>query len=178
MSLRGSLVTLRAVEKDDASTIFMWENNPANWKVSNTEVPFSLFDIYQLIEQQSDIRKSGQMRLVIQTSAEDRPVGVIDLYDLNFKHGYAAVGILIAADADKGKGYASEALHLFSTYCKEILELRNLYCQIHGDNQASVALFEKAGFEHAGTRKNWLRFKNEYFDELTYQLCLKNKNWF
>ncbi|MEY3086684.1 MAG: hypothetical protein RLZ93_605, partial [Bacteroidota bacterium] len=36
MSLKGSLVTLRAVEKDDASTIFMWENNPANWKVSNT----------------------------------------------------------------------------------------------------------------------------------------------
>jgi diamine N-acetyltransferase len=91
MSLRGSLVTLRAVEKDDASTIFMWENNPANWKVSNTEVPFSLFDIHQLIEQQSDIRKSGQMRLVIQTSAEARPVGVIDLYDLNFKHGYDGV---------------------------------------------------------------------------------------
>ncbi len=178
MSLRGRLVNLRAVEKDDASTIFMWENNPANWKVSNTEVPFSLFDIHQLIEQQSDIRKSGQMRLVIQTAAEERPVGVIDLYDLNFKHGYAAVGILIAADADKSKGYASEALHLFITYCKEILELRNLYCQIHGDNQASVSLFEKAGFEHAGTRKNWLRFKNDYFDELTYQLCLKSKNWF
>ena len=55
MSLKGSLVVLRAVEKDDASTIFMWENNPDNWKVSNTEVPFSLFDIHQLIEHQSDI---------------------------------------------------------------------------------------------------------------------------
>ncbi len=130
MSLKGSLVTLRAVEKDDAGTIFMWENNPANWKVSNTEVPFSLYDIHQLIEQQADIRKSGQMRLVIETSAESRPVGVIDLYDLNFKHGYAAVGILIAADADKGKGFAGEALQLFCTYCKEILELRNLYCHI------------------------------------------------
>ncbi|MCE2685642.1 MAG: GNAT family N-acetyltransferase [Cryomorphaceae bacterium] len=176
MSLKGSLVVLRAVEKDDASTIFMWENNPDNWKVSNTEVPFSLFDIHQLIEHQSDIRKSGQMRLVIQTALEERPVGVIDLYDLNFKHGYGAVGILIAADADKRKGYAAEALQLFTTYCKEILELRNLYCQIHGDNQSSILLFEKAGFIHAGTRNNWLRFKNEYFDELTYQLCLQNKN--
>lgn len=175
MSLEGSLVSLRAVEKDDASTIFMWENNPANWKVSNTEVPFSLFDIHQLIEQQSDIRKSGQMRLVIETSTEKRPVGVIDLYDLNFKHGYAAVGILIASDADKGQGFAFDALQLFATYCREVLELRNLYCQIHHDNHASIALFEKAGFVHAGTRKNWLRFKNEYFDELTYQLCLKIK---
>ncbi|MFM7007559.1 MAG: GNAT family N-acetyltransferase [Flavobacteriales bacterium] len=176
MILKGSLISLRAVEKDDASTIFMWENNPANWKVSNTEVPFSLFDIHQLIEQQSDIRKSGQMRLVIETLKEQRPVGVIDLYDLNFKHGYGAVGILIAADADKGQGFASEALTLFSAYCDEILDLRNLYCQIHGDNKPSIALFEKAGFVHAGTRKNWLRFKNEYYDELTYQLCLKSKN--
>lgn len=176
MSLKGSLVSLRAVEKDDASTIFMWENNPANWKVSNTEVPFSLFDIHQLIEQQSDIRKSGQLRLIIETLSESRPVGVIDLYDLNFKHGYAAVGILIASDADKGQGFAADALQLFTTYCTDILELRNLYCQIHHDNTASISLFEKAGFELAGTRKNWLRFKNEYYDELTYQLCLRSKS--
>lgn len=176
MSLKGSLIQLRAVEKDDASSIFLWENNPANWKVSNTEVPFSLYDIHQLIEQQADIRKSGQLRLMIEKLPDVRPVGVIDLYDLNFKHGYAAVGILIASDADKGKGFASEALSLFIDYCANILELRNLYCQIHGDNQSSIALFEKAGFFHAGTRKNWLRFKNQYFDELTYQLCLENKN--
>ncbi len=175
MSLRGSLITLRAVEKDDAGTIFLWENNPANWKVSNTEVPFSMYDIHQLIEQQSDIRKSGQMRLVLQTNTDARPVGVIDLYDLNFKHGYAAVGILIAEDQDKGQGFATDALSLLIRYCQDTLELRNLYCQIHGDNHASIQLFENAGFAHVGTRKNWLRYKHQYFDELTYQLCLENK---
>lgn len=176
MSLSGKHIYLRAVEKDDAGTIFLWENNPANWKVSNTEVPFSMFDIVQLIEQQSDLRKSGQLRLVLMTHTDNRAVGVIDLYDVNFKHGYAAIGILIAADQDKGQGFASEALQLLITYCTQILELRNLYCQIHGDNLASIHLFEKAGFIHAGTRKNWLRFKNQIFDELTYQLCLENKN--
>ena len=177
MSLSGKHIYLRAVEKDDAGQVFLWENNPKNWKVSNTEVPFSMYDIVQLIEQQSDLRKSGQLRLVIMTQPEEsRAVGVIDLYDVNFKHGYAAVGILIAEDQDKGKGFATEALALLINYCTEILELRNLYCQIHGDNQASVSLFEKAGFKHAGTRKNWLRFKNEFFDELTYQLCLKSKS--
>jgi diamine N-acetyltransferase len=176
MSFVGKQIFLRAVEKDDAGQVFLWENNPKNWKVSNTEVPFSMFDIIQLIEQQSDLRKSGQLRLVIMTQQDKRAVGVIDLYDVNFKHGYAAVGILIAEDQDKGKGIATEALSLLIQYCTEILELRNLYCQIHGDNQASVALFEKAGFVHAGTRTNWLRFKNQYFDELTYQLCLENKN--
>lgn len=176
MSFSSAHIYLRAVEKDDAGNIFLWENNPRNWKVSNTEVPFSMYDIIQLIEQQSDLRKSGQLRLVIMTHQDQRAVGVIDLYDVNFKHGFAAVGILIAEEQDKGKGIATEALALLITYCTEILELRNLYCQIHGDNLASISLFEKAGFQHAGTRKNWLRFKNKYYDELTYQLCLKSKN--
>ena len=116
MSLVGKHIYLRAVEKDDAGQVFLWENNPKNWKVSNTEVPFSMFYIIQLIEQQSDLRKSGQLRLVIMTHQDQRAVGVIDLYDVNFKHGYAAVGILIAEEQDKGKGIATEPLSLLIQY--------------------------------------------------------------
>ena len=75
--LVGEKVYLRAVEKSDATTIYMWENNPENWKVSNTEVPFSMFDIMALIEHQADLRKSGQLRFVIIEKESERSVGVI-----------------------------------------------------------------------------------------------------
>ncbi|MEN9699317.1 MAG: hypothetical protein RLZZ301_515 [Bacteroidota bacterium] len=170
--LSGNTLFLRAVEKSDASTIFMWENNPLNWKISNTEVPFSMFDILQLIEQQSDLRKSGQLRLIMSTHSHQKPIGVIDLYEVNFKHGYASVGILIAETIDRGKGYASEALNLLAAYCKDVLELRNLQCSIHADNTASIQLFERAGFRQVGVRQNWLRHKGQFIDEISYQLCL------
>ncbi len=171
--LVGSKVYLRAVEKSDATTIYMWENNPENWKVSNTEVPFSMFDIMALIEHQADLRKSGQLRFVILEKDTERPLGVIDLYEVNFKHGYASVGILIAMDADRGKGFAAEALQLLINYTRDYLELRNLQCSIHGDNFASIAFFERMNFHKVGVRKGWLRFKGNEIDEICYQLCLK-----
>jgi diamine N-acetyltransferase len=171
--LVGSKVYLRAVEKSDATTIYMWENNPENWKVSNTEVPFSMFDIMALIEHQADLRKSGQLRFIILEKETERPLGVIDLYEVNFKHGYASVGILIAMDADRGKGFAAEALQLLINYTRDYLELRNLQCSIHGDNFASIAFFERMNFHKVGVRKGWLRFKGNEIDEICYQLCLK-----
>ncbi len=92
---------------------------------------------------------------------------------MNFKHGYASVGILIALDVDRGSGFASDALNILIEYTRDYLELRNLQCSIHGDNTASIALFEKMNFRKVGVRKGWLRFKGKEIDEISYQLCLK-----
>ena len=51
MRLRGQKVRLRPVEKDDATRLLLWENNPQHWKVSGTEVPFSLNAILEYIAQ-------------------------------------------------------------------------------------------------------------------------------
>ena len=47
---------------------------------------------------------------MIDRKESGKPVGTIDLFDVNFKHGFATIGILIADDADRGQGIASEAL--------------------------------------------------------------------
>lgn len=173
--LKGKNIYLRAVESSDATTLFIWENNPDNWKVSNTEIPFSMHGIHELIEQQSNIRHSGQVRFMICLKEDDYTVGAVDLYDVNFKHGYATLGILIAEEKERRKGYALEALELMKEYASDLLDLNNLQCTIHGDNLASIALFEQAGFRKVGVRKNWLRYKGMRLDEIIYQLCLKEQ---
>lgn len=174
--LKGKSIYLRAVEKEDASTLFIWENNPANWKVSNTEIPFSLHSIHQLIEQQSNIRNSGQLRMIICLNDTHFPVGAFDLYDVSFKHGFASIGILIAEEKERGKGYARESMELMIEYTRDILEFSNLQCSIHGDNSKSIIFFKNMGFNLIGTKKNWLIFKGKRIDELNFQLCLKEIN--
>lgn len=170
--LKGKSIFLRVVEKSDDSTLFLWENDINNWKVSDTEIPFSMHSIHQLIEQQSDLRNCGQLRFIICLTNDNKPIGTIDLYDVNFKHRFASVGILIADSSERKKGFASEALDIIIAYCKETLELRNLQCFIHHDNQQSVNLFSQKGFTHAGKRLNWLQFKGEFYDLHNYQLVL------
>ncbi len=164
---------LRPVEPEDASTLLLWENNPANWKVTDTEVPFSLQAILQLIEQQQNIRSTGQLRMMICLNQTRESVGAIDLYDVDFKNGNAAIGILIGEACHKRKGYASEGLGLIVQYARDILALHNLYCSVQADNPESISLFEKYGFEKIGTRKEWFLYRGKRIDEISYQLCLK-----
>lgn len=171
--LKGKLVYLRMVEPDDATKLMLWENNPEHWKVTDTEVPFSLHGIMQLIEQQQHIRSTGQLRFMICTQEEDLPVGAIDLYDADFRNAHAAVGVLIGEQSARGKGYASESISLLTEYATHVLALNNLTCSIQADNIESISLFERAGFNFVGTRKGWFNYKGKRIDELIYQLCLE-----
>lgn len=170
--LKGESIFLRVVEKSDDTTLFLWENDTENWRISDTEIPFSMHSIHQLIEQQSDLRSCGQLRFMICRKLDDIAIGTIDLYDVNFKHKNASVGILIADKSERKKGYASAALDLVINYCRETLELRNLQCFIHGDNEESTKLFCRKGFSHVGKRIDWLQFKGKFYDLDNFQLAL------
>lgn len=173
MNLIGKLVYLRPVEKEDASTLMLWENNTHHWKVSGTEIPYSFFAINEYIEQAQNIRTHGQLRLIICLVENDCAIGTVDLYNADFKHRRASVGILIADEAHKTKGYALEALNLIDGFASKFLDFRNIACSIHSDNLASIRLFEKAEYHYVGTRKEWFYTVDGWIDEIMYQKCLK-----
>ena len=173
MNLKGKKIILRPVEKEDAVRLMLWENEPNHWKVTGTEVPFSLASIHEYIAQSQQIRAHGQLRLMICEIESGKSVGTIDLYNADFKHYRAAVGILIADSEDREKGFAKEALVLIEQYADQILAFKNIHCSIHGDNEASIRLFEQAGYELVGKRTNWFLEKGKWLDEILYQKCLK-----
>lgn len=175
MNLIGNYVSLRAVEPSDAANLFLWENNPKNWRISHTEIPFSMHNIHQLIEQFSSLRQSGHLRLIIESKEAAKPIGAIDLFDVNFKHGFGTLGVLIADEMSRNKGYATEALTLFIAFCRDSLELSNLQCQVHADNLESIGLFKKLNFREIGIKKNWYQYKGKRVDEILFQLWIKEE---
>jgi diamine N-acetyltransferase len=173
MVLKSEHIYLRPVEREDATRIMLWENNPKHWKVTGTEVPFSLAAIYDYIEQAQHIRTHGQLRLLICLLDSNEPIGTVDLYQADFKHMRAAVGILIAQEGNRNNGYALEAINLIEQYAGQLLAFHNLHCSIHADNLASIRLFEKAGYTKVGIRKDWFFENQHWIDELIFQKCLK-----
>lgn len=170
MNLKSQYVTLRAIEPGDIEVLYNWENDTANWKVSNTQTPFSRFVLEQYItSSHEDIYTAKQLRLMI-CDHENKAIGNIDLFDFDPNHLRAGVGILIADQTDRRKGYASEALRLLVDYCFTSLNLHQVYCNITTDNEASVLLFQKHGFQITGIKKQWIRDGVKYKDELLLQL--------
>jgi diamine N-acetyltransferase len=48
-----------------------------------------------------------------------------------------------------------------------------LYANISIENNASIALFTKFGFQKAGTKKDWTLVNGVYKDEVVFQLINK-----
>jgi diamine N-acetyltransferase len=172
MKTASEHIYLRAIEKEDATKIMIWENNPEFWHVSDTEEPYSMFDILQFIEQHEPFRKSGQLRLIICLKENNDPIGCIDLYEGNLKHRRAAVGILIADEKNRGSGLAKESIELLCDYASNFLDLHQLYAYIIEDNTQSIHLFEATGFEQSGILKQWRKHLKNWKNVLVYQKIL------
>ncbi len=158
------------MEPTDTELLYRWENDPAVWGVSGTQLPFSRHILQQFIaEQLKDIYATRQTRFVIETRADARPVGVIDLFDFDPANARAGVGVLIYGAENQRNGYAEEALRLLCRYASEVLHLHQLYANIAASNAASRALFEKCGFVECGRRKEWIKTSTGWEDESSYQ---------
>lgn len=169
-SLKGKLTYLRALEPEDLDFIYAVENDEAIWHLSHTQKPYSRFLIKQYLDNaHQDIYEAKQLRLVI-CSAKNETLGLIDIFDFDFKNKRAGVGILIVSEKNRGKGYAREALQLLTNYCFTTLSLHQVYCNISENNTKSLNLFKAIGFEVVGLKKDWNFNANVFSNEYVLQM--------
>jgi diamine N-acetyltransferase len=170
LTLKGDTIYLRALEPEDLAFIHTIENDETIWEISNTQTPYSKYLIKQYLEQaHKDIFEVKQLRLVI-SNYDDEALGMIDLFDFDFKNQRAGVGILVKEPKNRHQGIGSEALKLLINYSFLHLDLHQLYCNISETNADSIQLFEKHGFVRIGLKLDWVYnhglFSNEYFYQL------------
>jgi diamine N-acetyltransferase len=164
-------IKLRALEPEDLELLYDWENNNAYWMISNTMTPFSKFTLKRFLKHShKNIYETGQLRLMIELIDEKLTIGTIDLFDFDPFHKRAGIGILIADEAQRRKGYASMALKCVIDYCFNTLQMHQLYCNILANNCESMDLFQKLGFVLIGVKKEWVKTTDGYLDEHMFQL--------
>jgi diamine N-acetyltransferase len=175
-TLKGEKIYLRALEPEDLDFIYSIENDESIWHVSNTQTPYSKFLIRQYLENaHQDIFEAKQLRLAICLNATDTAIGLIDLFEFDPTHQRAGVGIVISNDVDKNNGIGTEALSLIIDYAFKQLQVHQLFANIGVENEISIALFSKFGFEKIGIKKDWNKVNGEYEDEILYQLLTTKK---
>ena len=169
-TLKGKRIYLRALEPEDLGFLFTIENDEDIWELSHTQTPYSQFILKQyLANAHQDIFEAKQLRLVI-SNYEHKAIGMIDLFDFDFKNSRAGVGILVHEHVDRQQGYGKEALDLLIKYSFMQLNLHQLYCNIAEDNLVSINLFVNQGFEQVGIKKDWIYSNKKYKNEYLFQL--------
>ena len=168
-TLKGKNIFLRALDLDDINYLFSIENNEKYWSISDSQIPFSKYLLNRYLKNSDmDIYEAKQLRLVI-TDFKMNTIGLIDLFDIDFKNNRAGVAIIIN-EKMRSKGFAKEALELLIKYSKTHLSLHQLYCNILEDNTHSVNLFKSVQFKEVGLKQDWIKSDGKYKNELLFQL--------
>jgi diamine N-acetyltransferase len=164
-------ISLRALEPEDLELLYEWENNIAYWVISSTVMPFSKYTLKRYIKNShKNIYETSQLRLMIDHIRDNITIGTIDIFDFDPFHKRAGIGILIANEEYRRKGYASMALKCLIDYCFKTLQVHQLYCNILANNCESMDLFKKVGFVQSGIKKEWVKTSDGYLDEYMFQL--------
>ena len=167
-------ILLRALEPEDLELLYEWENNDSYWTISNTVSPFSKFTLKRYLENShKTIYETAQLRFMIEHIPDKVTIGTIDIFDFDPFHNRAGLGILIAIEAYRRKGFATMSLTCIINYCFNTLKLHQLYCNILGTNLESMDLFKKQGFVQTGIKKEWINTSDGYADEYLFQLINK-----
>lgn len=161
-------VTLRAMEPDDLDFLYGVENDNSLWHVGNTTVPYSRYLLHDYIANSTaDIYRDGQVRLIMENGAKET-VGIADVFNFDASNRRAEVSIVVHG-LHRRKGYATQALLKLVDYSLRILHLHQLYALVAVDNESSLRLFCKCGFQQSGILKEWLFDGEKYVDVVIMQ---------
>ncbi|MFN5621933.1 MAG: GNAT family N-acetyltransferase [Flavobacteriales bacterium] len=143
-----SSTSIRQLTIQDFELVYRWENREELWKISDESGPYSREQI-ETFMQRCLVEPFGEIRRwIIETTARE-PLGIIDLFDINWSVKSAGMGIMITEEKDRRKGHAHRAL----TQVLRILEQENwrvVRALIHEENIASRNLFSRHQFKEGG----------------------------
>lgn len=98
------------------------------------------------------------------TDKANKIVGEINYFKgLWYMPGYE-VGYQIYRDEDRGKGYVSEALRIFTAYLFEAKPINRLEIEVSVGNVASRKVAEKCGFKLEGLKRQAIYSRGKYED--------------
>jgi RimJ/RimL family protein N-acetyltransferase len=101
------------------------------------------------------------------------PVGSFQLYPIDDARGWANLGLWLHPDA-WGHGYATEATAHLLEYAFRERGLHRVSADALAPNEASIALLDRVGFVHEGTRREAAFADGEYVDSEEYGLLARD----
>lgn len=116
------------------------------------------------VEWQLNLAKRKPNNVVLVMRVDGGVIGTIGLHNIDWIARTAFTGTMIWSADHRGKGYATEAKMLLLDYAFNTLNLRKIYSEVLGANEASLKYAAKCGYEEEA------RLPKHYFREGKYHV--------
>lgn len=156
-ALSGHGVRLRPVEPADIELTHSWYVDADTARLAG-ERPRSLAARQRRFESDPADQATDHYAFMIVRLGDGRPVGRIDLFEIDHLNGSASFGITIATP-ERGKGHGRDAIEILLRFGFEELRLERIWLDTDSENTVAQGLYASIGFVHEA------RLRHHYFQE-------------
>jgi RimJ/RimL family protein N-acetyltransferase len=173
--LSGELTYLRPAERADIPTFVRWFTDLRTTRTLLFFAPISTVSEEAWFTQMAEHQGKDRWHFVICRLEDERPVGGIDLHDVDARNGSASLGIAIGDPADTGQGYGSDALRTLLGFGFDQLRLERIELEVYDFNADARRLYERVGFRHEGTSRHALYSDGAFHD--VHRMSVLRDEW-
>lgn len=157
--MKGEKINLRTIEEEDAEFLRDGVNHPdvRVW-MSNTR-PQNLDDEKEFIEEV--VSDEDDVHLLI--CQDGYPKGIISLMDQEDEGKIGELGIWLHPEFH-GNGFGSEAAELLTEHAFNQLNYHKIYARAQKQNEPSIGIWEKLGFQKEGEFREHTYAQGSYQD--------------
>ncbi len=168
--LHGKKVRLVALTKEDLATVAQWYQDAEFMRLFDAAIAFPKTES-QLTQWLEEAEKSSTGFIFAIRSVRDNALlGYLEVDGILWNQQTSWLSIGIGDQEYWGRGYGYEALTLALQFAFSELNLHRVQLSVFSYNQRAINLYEKAGFQHEGTYREFLHRDGERYDMLLYGL--------
>lgn len=182
MNIRGKIVTLRAIEKEDLELMREMLNDP---EIENLVVgwafPISRYQQEKWYE--NNINNNINLRFIIETE-KDGAIGLATLTDIDWKNRKAFHGMKLLNKKNRHRGIGTDTVMAIMKYAFDELQLNRLDGSWFEENIPSKTMYIKCGWKEEGRLRNCIYKKGKYRDLIVagilktdYEKLIKENNY-
>ena len=172
ISMIGEKLALGPWSRDQVPLYHRWINDFAVLRTLRIPWPSTLEEIEAAYDGWiAEERQRTAAYFAIYDRETLRPIGVVNLGNINYRESSADFGIEIGEADYRGRGYGTEATRLILDYAFTALGLHSVALETWEYNLAARRAYAKAGFRETGRRRQAKFFAGKLWD-IIYMDCL------
>ena len=160
--MRGKLVTLRPIVKEDSDCYFRWINNKALVLKNADYRPISKIEHISWFNSLS--LKTNMVIFSIVKNENNKLIGTCSLRNIDLNHKNAELQIRIGEVIYHGQGLGSEAVCLLLKHGFSYLNLKRIYLHVFCNNIRAIKAYEKCGFCLEGVLRKAACIEGKFID--------------
>jgi RimJ/RimL family protein N-acetyltransferase len=168
--LTGERVKLTSIREADIDSIIVWDDDAEFLRMQHSGPAYPRPEIAQREWWSGRLKQQDEYHFAIRLKESEQLIGTFHITEIEWPHLVAWFSIGIGERDARGKGYGAEALTLGTAFAFDDLNLHRLQLSVFSYNERAIRLYQRLGFTHEGTFREFLQRDGQRHDMLLFGL--------